>query len=86
MTATVPQAIHLGSRPREAWHRVTAGRSRARFGVRGLPSRWRVAAEDSIELLALVWSIPLAMVVVGTPIALAVALLLWLGRVTLSAF
>jgi hypothetical protein len=41
---------------------------------------------DVVHLLGLVLSVPLAVLVVGTPIALTIALLLWLGRFALSAF
>lgn len=65
----------------------TAGRG-ARLDVSRPMLRWRwsSALMDSVELLALVWSIPLAMLLVGAPIALAIALLVWLGRLALSAF
>jgi hypothetical protein len=46
---------------------------------------WRTVLMDSVQLLALVWSVPLAMLLVGAPIALAIALLVWLGRFALSA-
>jgi hypothetical protein len=41
---------------------------------------------DAVELLAVVWTIPLAILLVGAPIALAAALLLWLARLARSAF
>lgn len=40
---------------------------------------------DGVRLLGVVLSVPLAVLVVGAPIALALALLLWLGRLALSA-
>lgn len=41
---------------------------------------------DGVILLGAVWSIPVAVLVVGTPVALAIASLLWLVRIALSAF
>jgi hypothetical protein len=37
-------------------------------------------------LLAVVWSLPLAMLGIGSAIALTIALLLWLGRLALRMF
>jgi hypothetical protein len=42
--------------------------------------------KDAVTLLGVVWSIPVAVLVVGTPVALAIASLLWLVRIGLSAF
>jgi hypothetical protein len=44
------------------------------------------ALMDGVILLGVVWSIPLAVLVIGTPVALAIAFVLWLGRLTLHAF
>jgi hypothetical protein len=33
-----------------------------------------------LELLAVVWAVPLAILLVGVPIALVLTLLLWIGR------
>jgi hypothetical protein len=52
---------------------TTVGSARAWFG-------------DAVSLLALVWTIPLAILLVGAPLALAVALMLWLARLARSAF
>jgi hypothetical protein len=41
---------------------------------------------NTVDLLAVVLSIPLAILVVGTPIALTLALLLWIGRFARSLF
>jgi hypothetical protein len=41
---------------------------------------------DTVDLLTVVMSIPLAILVVGTPIALAIAILLWIGRFARSLF
>jgi hypothetical protein len=44
------------------------------------------ALMDGVMLLGIVWSIPVAVLVVGTPVALAIAFLLWLVRLALAAF
>jgi hypothetical protein len=41
---------------------------------------------DGVALLGVVWSIPVAVLVVGSSVALAVAFLLWLVRLALTAF
>jgi hypothetical protein len=41
---------------------------------------------DGLMLLGIVWSIPVAVLVVGTPVALAIVFLLWLVRLALGAF
>jgi hypothetical protein len=52
----------------------------ARHGAaRARRATW-VAATDVLSLLALVFSIPFVILAVGLPIALALQLLLWLGR------
>ena len=50
------------------------------------PPRWGVALLDLGGLLALVWAIPFAVLIVGVPIAAAITLLLWLGRLVLGGF
>lgn len=42
--------------------------------------------KDAAALLALVFFIPFAILLVGTPVALLIALLLWLGRMASGAF
>ena len=42
--------------------------------------------KDAAALLALVFFIPFAILLVGTPVALLIALLLWLGRMAGGAF
>lgn len=42
--------------------------------------------KDAAALLALVFFIPFAILLVGTPIALFMALLLWLARLVIGAF
>jgi hypothetical protein len=88
MRATASEAVHLGigsrlTRPDGA----VAERGEAGVHANGHIRRWRWATvlTDSVGLLGLVWSIPLAMALVGTPIALAIALLLWLYRLAFSA-
>ena len=41
---------------------------------------WKATVVDSLGMVLVIWSIPAAIVLVGAPIALAVALLLALGR------
>jgi hypothetical protein len=41
---------------------------------------------DGVMLLGVVWSLPVAILVVGTPVALAIALLLRVVRLALGAF
>lgn len=41
---------------------------------------------DVVHLLGIVLSVPAAILLVGTPIALTIALLLWLGRLALRVF
>lgn len=86
MTATVSDAVHLGMGSRRALPgaAVTRGEPRANVSDRIRPWRWTTVLTDSVELLLVVWSIPLVMLLVGTPIALAIALLLRLGRLALG--
>lgn len=91
MIATASQPIRLGSDPRAAQYRVEpnriAGLSEGLDISRPtLPWRWRTALADAVALIAVVWSIPLAVLLVGAPIALAITLALWLGRSALGAF
>jgi hypothetical protein len=48
--------------------------------------RWRTAFADTAALLAVVWVIPAGILLVGAPVALALALLLWVGRLVRGAF
>lgn len=50
------------------------------------PSRWGTALLDAGGLLALVWSVPLAVLIVGGPVVLAIALVLWLVRLVSGGF
>jgi hypothetical protein len=47
---------------------------------------WTTLRDDGVILLGIVWSIPVAVLVIGTAVALAIAFLLWLVRLTLHAF
>ena len=50
-------------------------------------SRWSWSTiMDGGILLGVVWSLPVAVLVVGTPVALAIAFMLWLVRLALGAF
>jgi len=92
MTATVSDSIRV---PRPTWYRApvtdvknveSGGVSRARVERARVPGRWRTVLADGLSLLALAWTIPFAILLVGTPVALTIVLVLWLGRLTLSAF
>ena len=50
------------------------------------PGRWRRALADTAALLGVVWMVPVGILVVGAPIALAIAILLWLARLARGAF
>jgi hypothetical protein len=50
------------------------------------PSPWGTALLDAGSLLGLVWAVPLAVLIVGGPIALAIALVLWIGRLMSGGF
>lgn len=94
MIATASQPIRLGGNPRTALYRVAGPEPARHAGQVGgldisrptLPWRWSTALTDSVTLLAVVWSLPLAVVLVGAPIALAITLVLWLGRFALGVF
>lgn len=51
-----------------------------------LPWRWTSVPLAVVELLAVAWSVPFVILAVGIPIALAVALVHWVGRFFLSYF
>ena len=40
--------------------------------------RWKTILIDSLGLVVVVWSIPVAILIVGTPIVLVVALVRWI--------
>ena len=68
-----------------------APRARVRIPARhqslhiSAPFSWATLM-DGVLLLGVVWSIPLVVLIVGAPFALALAFLLWAGRAALSAF
>jgi hypothetical protein len=41
------------------------------FAAPSAARRWRTAALDTMGLFAIIWSIPLVIVIVGAPVALA---------------
>jgi hypothetical protein len=45
-----------------------------------VPSAWRTILADSIGLVAVIWAIPVAILLVGAPIVLAVALVMAIIR------
>lgn len=45
---------------------------------------WKTVLIDSLSLVLLVWSIPVAILIVGTPIVMAVALVIGFVRWTLQ--
>lgn len=56
--------------------------------IAGTPaSPWRKGAllTNTLEMLAVVWSVPLVVLMVGTPFALAILALLWLVRQVAAA-
>ena len=54
---------------------------------RGDPSwRWHTPLQDGLWLVGVVWTLPLAVLVIGMPVAIAIVLLLWAGRSALGAF
>ena len=69
---------------------VVAGHSATRTSVASGPPlrpwRWTSVLLASVELLAVVWSLPFVILLIGIPIALAVALVHWVGRYALSLF
>lgn len=89
MTATVSEAIHV---PRPTWYRTPArnvesgGVSGERVDRANRSGGLRSALADGLALLALAWTIPFAILLVGTPVALTIALLLWISRLALNAF
>jgi hypothetical protein len=42
--------------------------------------QWTTGLMDAVQLLGLVLSVPVAILLVGAPVALTIALLLWLAR------
>jgi hypothetical protein len=50
------------------------------------PWRWTSAVLAPLELLALVWTLPLVILLIMVPVGLAVTSALWLGRLILGRF
>lgn len=50
------------------------------------PWRWTGLLTVPLEMLAVVWSIPVVITLIMLPIGLAVGAVLWLGRLILTAF
>ena len=48
--------------------------------------RWQTLVEDSLSLVGIAWTLPLVVLLVGTPIALAIMFALWLGELIGRAF
>lgn len=48
-------------------------------------ARWSTALVDLAQLFGLALSVPVAILLVGAPVALALALLLWLARMVLGS-
>lgn len=44
------------------------------------PSSWKTLLGDALGFIAVIWSIPIAIVLVGTPIVLVVALLMMAAK------
>lgn len=85
MTANT-EPIDLGLNPRVVHYPVAADRDPAQPDHAAGRARWRTALTDAVGLIAVVWGVALAILVVGLPIALAVAVLLRLGRWAVGAF
>lgn len=51
-----------------------------------VPWRWSTLLNDGVDFFAVAWGLPLVVLLVGTPIALAIVLVLRLGRFALAAF
>jgi hypothetical protein len=89
MTATVSESIHV---PRPTWYRApvkhveSGGVGDERVDRTKMSGRWRTVLADGVSLLVLAWTIPFAILLVGTPVALTIALVLWIGRLALNAF
>jgi hypothetical protein len=99
MIATAAEPIHLGrfhatlsdaagTRPVEPIDAARTGRSPEGLDVSIPLVPWRLstALRNCVELLAVVWSLALVVLAVGTPIVLVAALLLWLARLALRMF
>ena len=83
MTATVSRPIRLDARLPRARLGIHAGR----FGrAAELAARSRTLLADTAAVVGVVFAIPLVIMIVGTPIALAIVALLQVGRWAVNAF
>lgn len=83
MTATVSRPVHLYARLPQARLPLDLGR----FGpAAGLIDRSRTALADAAALLGVVFAIPFVILIVGTPIALAIVALLSVARWASNTF
>lgn len=48
-------------------------------------ARWSTGLVDAIQLLGLALSVPVAILLVGAPVALAIALVVWLARMLMGS-
>ena len=46
--------------------------------------RWTTGLTDVLQLVGLAVSLPIAILLIGAPVALAIALVLWLGRMLMG--
>lgn len=92
MTATASAPVQLGA-PRLALTALAGHAHPVARGAGGVVDvsrpmtgwRWRATAADGLWLVAVAWSVPIVVLVVGTPIALAIIALLWAVRSALGA-
>jgi hypothetical protein len=85
MTGTSQTQVAEHILPRHALTRVSR-RSVIDVSRRAIPWRWTSVLLAPVELLALVWSVPIVVLLVMLPIGLALAGVLWLGRIILTVF
>src|SRR5258708_4432125 len=90
LAATLSEPIHLGAGPPPilpaAAVRPAGIGGTVSVATPGLPWPWQMVLMDALRLLAAAWSVPLAMLLVGVPIALTIAVVLWLGQLAGHAF
>lgn len=91
MPATVHAPIQLDAPVRlPVVARREGPRAAGRGGIvnvsRAGAMRWHTPLEDGLWIVAVAWSVPLAVLALGIPFALAIVLLLWAGRSALGAF
>lgn len=89
MIATVTEPMHVGTPSRAATGVLAvpvARRQPLDVSRPALPWRMRTVLMDAVDLAGLVLSLPIAVMVLGIPIALAITLLLWIGRLAFGGF